>query len=72
MTNADRKFRPGDVVRLRERPPFWHELKNLRRRNSIPCLLGGVEPCIGAPDELVWRVVGIEFGNPDAYRRGKG
>jgi hypothetical protein len=28
MTNADRKFRPGDVVRLRERSPFWHELKD--------------------------------------------
>jgi hypothetical protein len=28
MTNADRKFRPGDVVRLRECSPFWHELKD--------------------------------------------
>ena len=28
MTDAGRKFRPGDVVRLRELSPFWHELKN--------------------------------------------
>ena len=28
MINADRKFRPGDVVRLRERSPFWHDLKD--------------------------------------------
>ena len=40
--------------------------------NSIPCLLGCVEPCVGAPDELIWRVVGVEFGHPDAHRRGNG
>jgi hypothetical protein len=28
MTDAGRKFRPGDVVRLRELSPFWQELKN--------------------------------------------
>jgi hypothetical protein len=27
---------------------------------------------VGAPDELVWRVVWAEFGHSDAHRRGNG
>ena len=28
VTSADRRFRPGDVVRLTDNSPFWHELKD--------------------------------------------
>jgi hypothetical protein len=46
--------------------------RHLQRRNGISRPLGCVELFVGAPDELVWRVVGVEFGQPDAHRRGNG